>query len=85
MDLADVMEKRAGEQQITVDLRIVSADQVTGAEQRHHVIQQATNIGVMQRFRGGGVAVRAGNFRICHERLHQPLQVLVLETGDEVR
>src|ERR1700690_2657804 len=84
VDFSDVVKKGAGEQQVTVDLRIVAAHQVAGPEQRDHVIEQAADIGVMQSLGGGGVAVGGGDFGVSHESLHQRAQVWVLERTDEV-
>src|SRR5882672_11489639 len=84
VDFSDVVEKCAAEEQVAVHLRIVLADQIAGAKQRDDVIEQASDVGVMQGLGGWGVAVSGGNFRVGHERLNQRLEVLVLEGRDEV-
>ena len=48
MDLADVVQERAGQQQVAIDLRIVAANQITGREQRNHVIEQSADVGMVQ-------------------------------------
>ena len=63
VDLADVVKKRTGQQQIAVHLGIVSADQVARAKQRDHMVEQAADIGVMQSLGGGGIAIRGRDFR----------------------
>ena len=57
VNLADVVQERAGQQQVAIDLRIVAAHQIAGAEQRNDVIEQAANEGVMQRLGRGRVAI----------------------------
>ena len=79
VNLADVVQKRAGEKQIAIDLRIVLAHQIAGAEQRDDVIEQAADVGMMQRLGGGSVAVGGGDFRIGHEGLDQRLEMRILE------
>src|SRR5271169_1061288 len=64
VNFADVVKKAAGQQQIAIHLRIVSADQVAGAKQRDHVVKQAADIGVMQRLGGGSVAISSCDLRV---------------------
>src|SRR5208283_3868823 len=85
LNLADVMQKRSRQQQVAIDLRIILADQIAGAEQRHHVIEQPADVGMMKSLGRGGVAVAFGNFRIRHEEFDQRLQVRILEAGDKFR
>src|SRR5208283_823219 len=84
VNLADVVEECAGEKKIAVDLGIVPAKQIAGAEQRDDVIEQAANVGVMEGLGGWSVAVSGGNFRVGHEGLHQRLEMRILDRGDEV-
>ena len=63
MNLANIVQECAGEQQIAVDLRIVAAHQVAGLEKRDHMIEQATDVGMMQGLGSGGVAVGFGDLR----------------------
>src|SRR4029077_11660352 len=84
VNLADIVQKRTREDQIPVHLRVVAADQVTRPEKRYDVIQQATDISMMQCFRGWRIAVGLRNFRIGHESLNQPLQMLVLKARYKV-
>src|SRR5579872_6239910 len=44
VNLADVVQERASEKQITINLRIIPAHKIAGTEQRDHVIEQSTNI-----------------------------------------
>ena len=83
MNLADVVQKGAGEQKIAIDLGIVLAHQIAGTEQRDDVIEQAADVGVMQGLGGGGIAVGGGDFRIGHESLHQRLEMRILKRRDE--
>ena len=79
VNLADVVQENAGQQQISIHLRIVSGDQVAGAKERDHVIEQSADIGVVQRFGGGSVAVGRGDVGIRHEGAHQGLKMRILE------
>jgi hypothetical protein len=85
VNLADVVEKYAGQQQVAVDLGIVPGDEVARAKKRDHVVQQAANIGVMQGLGGGSVAVSGGELRVGHEGPYQRLEMRILEGCDEVR
>src|SRR2546423_1698151 len=84
MDLANIMEKSSGHDQITIDLRIIPAHQVAQRKQRDHVIQQSADERVMQRLGGRGIFVRALDLRIAHESLKQRSEVWVGESCDEV-
>jgi hypothetical protein len=84
VDLADVVKKHAGQQQIAVDLRIVSADQVAGTKKRDDVVEQAADIGVMQSLGGGSIAVSGGDLRVRHEGLHQRLEMRILKRTDKI-
>ena len=53
--------KRAGQQQVAIHLRIVARRQVADREQRHHVIEQAADKGVMQRLGRGRILVGGTN------------------------
>src|SRR6185437_3357681 len=55
VDFADVVQKSAGEKQVAVDLRIVLTDQVTGTGERDHMVEQPTDIGVMQSLGRGSI------------------------------
>ena len=48
------------------------------------MIEQAADVGVVERLGGGGVAIGLGDFGIGHEGLDQSLKVRVLESGDEI-
>src|ERR1700690_538936 len=85
VDLTDIMKKCAREQEITVDLWIVAANQIAGAEQGHHVIQQTTDIGMVKCLGGGRVPVSFGYFRVCHEGFDEGLQIRIFKTSDEAR
>ncbi len=84
VNFSDVVQECAGEQQVAIDLRIVAAHQVAGAEQRDDVIEQAADVGVMQSLGGGSVAVGGGDFRVGHEGLHERPEMRILECGDEI-
>ena len=50
MNLADVMQKCAGQEQVAVDrFRIIAASQVAQLEERDHVVQQPADESMMQR------------------------------------
>src|ERR1700730_13495915 len=85
VDLADIMQEGAGEQQITVHLRIVAAHEVAGVAQRDDVLKQAADERMMQGLGGGRIAVSFGAFRIGHASLNQRLEMGVLESSDEAR
>ena len=48
VNFADVVQERARQQQVAIDLRIIPAHQIAGTEQRNDVIEQAADVGVMQ-------------------------------------
>jgi hypothetical protein len=48
------------------------------------VIEQASDIGVVESFCGGSISISCRDYRIGHEGLNQSLQILVLKSGDEV-
>ncbi len=75
MNLADVVQECAGEQKIAINLRIILAHQIAGTEERHHVIEQSADVGVVQSFGGRSIAVRLGNLRVRHESFHQRLEM----------
>src|SRR5882762_763599 len=85
VNLPDVVQKRSGEKEIAIHLRIVLAHQVAGTKQRDDMIEQAADVGVMQRFGGGSVAIGGSDFRVGHEGFYQRLEVLILERGDKGR
>ena len=66
-NLSDVVQERAGEQQVAVDERVVAGNQVAGAEERNHMVQQSADAGMVHGLGGRSVAVGAGNLRIGHE------------------
>src|SRR5271157_1237711 len=84
VNLADVEQERAGEKKIAVHLGIVPRNQIAGAEQRDDVVEQAADVGVMERLGGRSIAVCGGDFRIGHEGLHQRFEMRILDGGDEV-
>src|SRR5208337_5265721 len=84
LKLADVVQKRSRQQQVAVDLGIVAAEQIAGAEQGHDVIEQSADVGMMKRLGGGGVAVALGDLGVGHEQFHQRLQLRILERGDKL-
>src|ERR1700756_1195064 len=81
VDLADIVQERARQHQVTVDLGIVAADQIAGTEQRNNVIEQAADIGMVQRLGGWSIAIRLGNLPVRHGGLNERLQVRVFKTG----
>src|SRR5579862_729128 len=64
VNLADVVQERAGQQQVTIDLRVISSDQIAGPKQRHDMIEQSANVSMMQCLRRGSVSVSRCNLRI---------------------
>ena len=85
VNLADVVKKNAGQQQVAVDLRIISAHQVAGTKQRDYVVEQAADIGVMQGLGGGSIAIRSSDLRIRHEGLYQSLEIRILKRSRQSR
>src|SRR5581483_5431637 len=79
VNLADVMQKSAGQQKIAINLGIIAAYQVAGAEQGDDVIQQSANVGVVQSFCRGSAAIRCGNLCIGHEGLRESFEVRILK------
>ena len=70
VDLSHVVKERAAEQQVAIDLRIVAAHQIAAAKERNNVIEQSSDVGVMQRLGGRSVAIGGGDLRISHENLN---------------
>ncbi len=79
VNLADVVQKGAGEKEIAIDLGIVTAHQITRTEQRDHVIEQTADVGVMQSLGCGSVTIGGSDFRIGHERLDERLEMRILK------
>ena len=83
VNLADVVQERASEKKIAIDLGIVAAHQVAGAKERDDVIEQPADVGVMQGLGGGCIAIGGGNFRIGHEGLDQRFQMGIPKRSDK--
>src|ERR1022692_3942316 len=83
VNLADIVQKSAGKQQITIDLRIVLAHQVAGTEKRNYVIEQSADIGMVQSLGGGSIAIGLGNVRVGHESFHQRPEIGIANGIDE--
>src|SRR6202142_172294 len=83
VNLADIVQKSAGKQQVTIDLRIVLAHQVAGTEKRDHVIEQSADISMVQSLGGGSIAVGFGNVGVSHEGFDQRPEMGVLKRSDE--
>src|SRR5579872_2055615 len=83
IDLADVVQEYSRQQQVAVDLRIISAQQVTRLEQRNHVIKQAPDVSVMQRLGGRSIAISFRNLWIGHECFDQGFEVGILKSRDK--
>src|SRR5262244_1426092 len=66
VNLSNVMQKRSCEKQIAIDLRVVSRDQVTGAKQRNHMVQQTAYVCVMERLRCRSAAISDRDLGISH-------------------
>src|SRR5208282_2201506 len=84
LDLADVMQEGSGQNQIAIDLGIVPAEEIAGAEQGYDVIEQSADVGMMKRLGGRGIAVALGNLGVCHEELDQRLEVRILKARDKL-
>ena len=67
VEFADVVKKRAGQQQVAIHLGIVTRRQIADREQRHHVIEQAPDKRVMQGLGRGSILVRSHQRFIRHE------------------
>src|SRR6266850_1428513 len=85
VNLADIVQERARQQQIPVDLRIIPGDQVAGTKQRNHVVEQSADESMVQRLGGGRDPIALCNFRVGQEQFDQRLQVSILEGSDEVQ
>ncbi len=48
------------------------------------MIEQASDVGMMQGLGGGSVAIGGGDFRIGHKGLDERFEMRILERGDEV-
>ena len=80
MQLANVVQKGAGQQQVAVYLRIIARGQVADREQRYHVIEQAADKSVVQRLGSGRILVRRYQCFVRNELVEQRLEPGVLET-----
>ena len=74
------MQKRAGEKEVAIDLRIVLAHQVAGMAERDHVVQQAADESVVQGLGSGRCAIGFGNLRVSHESFEQGFEVGITKT-----
>src|SRR5260370_12947919 len=83
INLANVVQEGAREQQVAIDLRIISANQIAGAKQRNHVVQKPADVGVVQSLGRGCAAILQSDLRILHEGLNQQFQVRVMKRTDE--
>ena len=81
--LADVVEDRAGDQQVSVDLRVERRRGQTHPHQGQHMLEQAANPGMMQHLGRRRRTKRRPNLRIIQKRQHQPLQVEILEMSHD--
>src|SRR5215468_8062490 len=82
VDFADIVQKCSCEKEIPVDLGIIPAHQVARAEQRHHVVKQASDESMMERLGGGSITVGSRDLWIGHECLHEGFQMRVLKSGN---
>src|SRR5205085_5184953 len=83
VNFADVVQERAGEQQVAINLGIVVAEQIARAEERDYVLEQSADEGVVQGLGGGSGLVGGGDFGVGHEGFDQSFEVRVLEAGDK--
>src|ERR1700678_3453520 len=84
VNFSDIVQKDSRQQQVAVDLRVVAADQIAGAKKRDNVIEQAADVGVMQRLGGGSIPISSSDLRIGHEGLYQRLEMKILKCGDKI-
>src|SRR5580704_1510756 len=85
VNLAHIVKKRSRQNEIPVHLRIVSTNQIARATQRYNVIQQTTNVSVVQGLGRRSIAVGLCDLRVGHERLNQRPEVRILEACDKRR
>src|SRR5581483_2924433 len=85
MNFADIVEKRSREEQVTINLRVIPAHQVAGAEERNNVIEQPTDVRVVQGLGRRSGSVRNRHLWIVHEGLNQAFQVWVFEAVNKLR
>src|SRR4051812_15420416 len=71
MDLSDIVQESSGQDQITIDVRIVATNEVARREKRNHVIEESADEGMMQRLGSRGVLICAFDLRVSHECLYQ--------------
>ncbi len=67
VNFANIVQKGPGEQQVAVDLGIIAADDITGAEERDNVVEESADVSMMQTLGSRGIAVGLGDFGIGHE------------------
>src|SRR2546421_12529751 len=84
MNLANIVEEGAGEQQVAVNLRIIAGNQIAKLEQRDHVIQQSSDKSMVQGLSSRSGLVSQRNFRVGHESLEQRAQIRILHARNKV-
>ncbi len=81
--LAHIVQDRAGNEQVRIDLWIKRRRCQTYLDQCQHMLKQAADPGMMQQLRCRRHAERRPDLWIVQKREHQPLQVEVLEVGND--
>ena len=80
VDLADIVQDHAGEQQVEIDVRVVRRGQAGQRAQREHVLDQAAEEGVVDLLGGGRDAVAARDVRIVEHGIEQRLQMRIAQS-----
>ena len=85
VDLADIVQHHAGDQQVVIDVRVVRRGRLRQPADAEHVLDQAAQKGVMNLLGGGRAAVAARDVLIVQHRVQQALQVRIGDAGDDAR
>ena len=85
LELADVVQQRAGHGDVAVDARERRADRADGLGDRQAVLEQPVLVGLVVVLGGGSAAVALpGRRALAEQRVEQRAQVRVLDRGDQV-
>src|SRR5271157_4930607 len=83
VQLADVVQDDAGQQQVTVEERVMRGDAFGQGQQTDNVLQQAAEPGVVKQPGGGGFAVSGGEGGVGEHGAEQPLEIGIGEAVNE--
>src|SRR5262249_24776483 len=81
IELSDIVENRRSNQQIEIEIRVVSSDLVGQAAQTDHVLEQTTDVRMMHHLGGRSALVKRSDFRVVQ---HREIELAQKRIGDSV-